>query len=344
MYFCRLEKGPAHLSSPYGLLRSPWNYNPTPHLVRFGNVFRINDTNDIGPSRDTVFKFHMGVNCTDYRTFFKFINGKSLERYLISMEDDTHGIFHFTLGGVGGDNAAFTTNMLIANYGFTASNIAALSVSAQHFFKKHLALSHDDPVNCSSNPWQDNKLFATALPGAVGGPLCDFSDRFYESEYTVSGLVTYFFNYDPDEADSVVSRITSFGIEDQQIIMRAIANMFPVDGDLAGSGAGTYASILFFSLPFSFLILNFFLLNFFPFFSTILSILFAMLTCPTSFYCYFCSYGSVILGGTWCHGTIFPKTCFLKYVYGYEIYNRRSLLWTQCSCDKSLVGRIVFCG
>ena len=203
-------------------------------------MFRINNTNDIGANRDTVFRFHMGVNCSDYHKFFSFINGKSLEKYLITTEDDTHGIFHFTLGGVGGDNAAFTTNLLIANYGFSASNIAALSVSAQHFFKKHLALSHDDPVNCSANPWRDNKLFATALPGAEGGPLCDFSDRFYETSNTLSGLVTYFFNYDPDADDSLVSRITSYNEDDQRIIMQAIANMFPIDGDLAGSGAGEY--------------------------------------------------------------------------------------------------------
>jgi hypothetical protein len=30
-----------HRSSPYGLLRSPWNYNPSTYITRFNNVNRI---------------------------------------------------------------------------------------------------------------------------------------------------------------------------------------------------------------------------------------------------------------------------------------------------------------
>ena len=36
-----------HLNSPYGLLRSPWNYNPDPYVTRFGNVWRVPDTSVI---------------------------------------------------------------------------------------------------------------------------------------------------------------------------------------------------------------------------------------------------------------------------------------------------------
>ena len=33
-----LIKSPIHLSSPYGLLRSPWNYNPNPYLTRYNSM------------------------------------------------------------------------------------------------------------------------------------------------------------------------------------------------------------------------------------------------------------------------------------------------------------------
>ena len=42
-----LKKSAAHMKSPYGLLRAPWNYNPAPYLTRFHNVHRIQDLTDI---------------------------------------------------------------------------------------------------------------------------------------------------------------------------------------------------------------------------------------------------------------------------------------------------------
>ena len=192
----------------------------------------------MGASRNDVFKFHMGVGCTNYELFFNYVKAKSLQVYLISMEDDTHGLFHFTLGGVGGDQADAAAGVLQSTYQFTASNLAALSVSAQHFFKKHLALSHDDPVNCTANPWQDSKLMTRAMPGQAKGPQCDFSDRYYESNDTMADLITYFFNYDPDTDDSVIARVSALSLDDQKACMKIIGNMFPIDGDLAGSGAG----------------------------------------------------------------------------------------------------------
>jgi hypothetical protein len=102
----RLARSHAHMSSPYGLLRSPWNYNPSPYVTRYGTVYRIEDVATLGTMMPQVFKFHKGVNCTNYKQFMSYIQGRSLETYLVSMEDDTDGIFHFTLGGVGGDVAA----------------------------------------------------------------------------------------------------------------------------------------------------------------------------------------------------------------------------------------------
>jgi hypothetical protein len=35
------KKSDAHMHSPYGLLRSPWNYNPSPYLTRYNNVNQL---------------------------------------------------------------------------------------------------------------------------------------------------------------------------------------------------------------------------------------------------------------------------------------------------------------
>ena len=91
-----------HLNSPYGLLRSPWNYNPDPYVTRFGNVWRVPDTSVITCTcakcecneREVVYKYHMGVQCEDYQVFFDSIKRQSLTNYLMLMEDDTHGDYN----------------------------------------------------------------------------------------------------------------------------------------------------------------------------------------------------------------------------------------------------------
>ena len=32
------KKSDQHMSNPYGLLRAPWNYNPSGYLTRFNNL------------------------------------------------------------------------------------------------------------------------------------------------------------------------------------------------------------------------------------------------------------------------------------------------------------------
>jgi hypothetical protein len=227
------------MSSPYGLLRSPWNYNPSPYVTRYGTVYRIEDVATLGTMMPQVFKFHKGVNCTNYKQFMSYIQGRSLETYLVSMEDDTHGIFHFTLGGVGGDVAAVAIDTLRAcPYNFTDSNIAALAVSAQHYFKKNLANSETYPLDCTTNPWKNYELRTSALPNSEGGPSCPFDDSFFLDEESLSDLVVKFFNFDVDDADRVVDRVQNLTFADKKSTMEIIAGMFPYDGDLAGASAG----------------------------------------------------------------------------------------------------------
>ena len=237
-HYDRLTREIAHLSSPYGLLRSPWNYNPSPVLTRYGSVFGINDTTIIGANRDVIFKYHMGVRCADYQEFFDDVKGQPLESYLRQIEDNTHGIFHFTFGGVGGANAQRAINTLVEDYNFSYSNVAALAISAQPFFKKYLAVNKQTPINCTAKPWRNYTAHTTALPGEGGGPSCDFADSFYEDDASITKLTDLFFYTDPDHDDPVRERLMSLNSVRQREAFKIIAGMFPYDGDLAGSGAG----------------------------------------------------------------------------------------------------------
>jgi hypothetical protein len=199
---------------------------------------------------NVVYKYHQGVQCGDYTKFFETCKNQPLTTYLNNMEDDTHGIFHFTFGGVGGTQATTTVATLKKTYGFSDSNIVALAVSAQTFFKYWMAQNTKDwtlhnevmmgyafPLNCTEKPWQNNELTVPYLPGEEDGPSCDFIDEFYASETKLDELVTLFVHMDPSLTDSVISRINSLEFEDKSAVMGLIANMFPYDGELAGSGA-----------------------------------------------------------------------------------------------------------
>ena len=182
----------------------------------------------------------MGVTCIDYENFFSQVNKQPLQTYLNGMEDDTHGIFHFTFGGVGGDQAIDSIDKLRNTYGFSYSNIVALAISAQPFFKKYLAVLKQNPVNCTTHPWQNEMLVSSSAPGEFGGPSCDFAGVYYDTEDQLDNLISDFFLIDPDDYDPVVKHIQSFGYSDKSAVMKIVANLFPFDGDLAGSGAGIF--------------------------------------------------------------------------------------------------------
>jgi hypothetical protein len=59
-----LTAQPAHLTSPYGLLRSPWNYNPAPFLTRYNNV---NQISNLAVLSDEAKTFYLG-RCSGERS------------------------------------------------------------------------------------------------------------------------------------------------------------------------------------------------------------------------------------------------------------------------------------
>ena len=226
------------MSSPYGLLRSPWNYNPSPLLTRYGDVFQIADPSVIGPVIQNVYRMHSGVMCSDYSMFFSVVKEAPLETFLLTIEDGTHGALHFTYGGVGGDVSMAVVKVLREEFGFTTSNIIALAQSAQPYNKKALALSFDSPLNCTTIPWQDYTLTSTASPAERGGPHCDFDESYYSNDTTLNNLVDAFYIADLDPDDKVRTRLKNMEFKERSRAMKIVANMFPYDGDLAGAGAG----------------------------------------------------------------------------------------------------------
>jgi hypothetical protein len=94
-----------HVYNPYGLLRSPWNWNPSPYVTRYNNVHLISSIGTQAISeieRD----FYSGVPCDDYKMFLKrWVKGNPFYNFLKYAEDQVHGELHFTFGGAGGTYA-----------------------------------------------------------------------------------------------------------------------------------------------------------------------------------------------------------------------------------------------
>ena len=83
-----MRKTGPHISSPYGLIRAPWNYNPSPYLTRYNNLNRL-ATDGVS---EHVLKPYIGSNCEDMKRFINdYTVGKPMETYLESAEDIVHG-------------------------------------------------------------------------------------------------------------------------------------------------------------------------------------------------------------------------------------------------------------
>jgi hypothetical protein len=97
-----------HMRNPYGLLRSPWNWNPSPYVARYNN---INQIADIAGIEEVYRDFYSGVTCDDFPTFMELaVVDKPLCKFLHGAEDNIHGKIHFTFGGAGGDFALQTVS------------------------------------------------------------------------------------------------------------------------------------------------------------------------------------------------------------------------------------------
>jgi hypothetical protein len=227
-----LEKTGPHIMSPYGLLRAPWNYNPSPYTTRYNNINRLQFTEiDQG-----VVKPYLGSTCTDMQGFFEEnVVGKSLQSYLEYDEDSVHGYIHFTFGGAGGDRASDIDTELSETYGLSPTHLMYIAEANQRFVKTYLTGKTDEelgflnPLTCSSDFDTDS------LPGEDDGPLCECNSYYFESEENLDTLIGLYFMWFMPDNDSI------FGddFDTNKAVMQLACSRMSYDGDMAGSGAAT---------------------------------------------------------------------------------------------------------
>jgi hypothetical protein len=230
-----MRKTGPHISSPYGLMRAPWNYNPSPYLTRYNNLNRL-ATTDVS---EHVLKPYMGSNCEDMKRFINdYTVGKPLETYLESAEDIVHGYIHFTFGGMGGPMAAQVDSVLRDKYQLSNTHMFYVAESAHKFVKTFLSGLDSDivnPMNCTRNPW-DAKLEylkTESAPGEADGPMCTCNAYYFESEENLDTLIDLYFNHFMPTDDSLKN--IDFATK-KEIMMLACSRM-SYEGDMGGSGA-----------------------------------------------------------------------------------------------------------
>jgi hypothetical protein len=244
--FLRLQ-GTPHMYSPYGLLRSPWNYNPTTYVTRYNNVDRISDISNIDSY------FYNGVTCSDYNTFINEMKDKPLEMFLKDVEDGTHGYFHFTIAGTGGDFAQSTNDEFRDTYSFTDANIVVTDDSSHDFFKNYVTWQKtyaDDSsvvkyLNCTNDAWDPitQTLKTTANPGEADGPTCSCNSAVLSSETDMNTMLETLYKDWIDDDDSVAQeyetydKVMSLSTTEKAAYLSSLCSRYLIEGDLAGSGS-----------------------------------------------------------------------------------------------------------
>jgi hypothetical protein len=182
-----------HVGSPYGLLRSPWNWNPDTFVTRFN---AINGIRNISYMSNQISEPYAGVDCGDLEAFMQDrVNGQPLYNFLHYAEDQIHGGIHFTFGGAGGDYAYEMNAVLKSQYGIDDEELILLAQAAQTFVKRfyptYLEADHETvfeglnngdefPFTCTSMPWNSTSqtLWTTDEPGQPNA-ICTFNSDYY---------------------------------------------------------------------------------------------------------------------------------------------------------------------
>lgn len=125
------NNGAYHYSSPYGLLRSPYNYNPSEQTIRYNN---INMMSFKGIESERALKPYKGSNCNDLKGFLNnYVKGKNLQSFLKGIELNAHSEVHFTFGGAGGKPAEKVDKILKEKYGLSSTHLLYVAASAHMF-------------------------------------------------------------------------------------------------------------------------------------------------------------------------------------------------------------------
>ena len=232
------KKSDAHMSNPYGLLRAPWNYNPSEYLTRYNNLNRLSTAN---LPMSTKFSSFYGTNCAGLKSFFGlYAAGKTLTNFLEAVEESVHAATRYTFGGAGGDHAAAVDAKLKAEYGFTDEQLFYIAEASHPFAETYLSgrflAFSQNPMNCSATPTdlrETGILTTTAAPGEEGGPSCGCNSYYFTDEAKTDELMNLYFVHLVDGDSSILD--TDF--ESKKAIMQLICSRMSMDGDIVGSGA-----------------------------------------------------------------------------------------------------------
>jgi len=235
-----LSRTTTHLPSPYGLLRSPWNFDPHKFTTRWNNV---NQLPSYGVSEHAMKPFR-GSTCSDYQIFItQHAVNHALQMYLETAEDAVHGYVHKTIGGFGGERAHAIDIILRDQYGLTPTQIYYVAQATHKFVKTYISMLDFDmepigyitPLMCSNIPWNYEKdmLMSEAFPGEDTGPICECNSYYMESEERVDSLIAIYFNHFMGDDDTIFG----FDLETKKEIMQLICSRMSMEGDMAGSGA-----------------------------------------------------------------------------------------------------------
>jgi hypothetical protein len=227
-----LQIQPVHLTSPYGFLRSPWNYNPSNKLSRFNNMNEVKSLSDLTSQATSTY---LGNTCADYSTFIQdYAYGQPFETYLDNVEAKTISNVYFAIGGSGGARAAEVDTELRTQYGFTDDDILYLAKGSQAVYKNYLprkkSASVDPPVKCSDDPYWDGEVFITQQPGELGGPICDCNPNLMQDN---TSIATLFANWNIRSPEF----LTALPLDQEQAAMSLICGRMSYDGELATSAA-----------------------------------------------------------------------------------------------------------
>jgi hypothetical protein len=212
-----------HMTSPYGLLRPPWNFNPSPLLTRFNSEAGIESLTDVyadtgvDTDKNSLMTYFMGSTCDDYASFLETQSSTNSD---VSFDDMVRNVGKYLHGhlheGVGGQGLATTQTDIDASlrskYGFTDEDILTI-VERSHFFTKNYApalnaaiyasgLSSDSAVTVGDIT-ADNKASdypAYPLTCSVdtqdttgSGTSCVCADYYFESSTNLQALMTLYF-------------------------------------------------------------------------------------------------------------------------------------------------------
>ena len=222
---------PYHLTSPLGLLRSPWNFNPSRKITRFNNVNQVSGENvDLG-----VYNFYEGVDCEDWSNFAELVKDHDLMDFMAYMEDDAHGKIHFTFGGSGGDSVVAIDAKLRDDFGFDDDDLIVTAQYTQTLVKlryahynwefseqnyKQMVFSCNSTTReCELNPW------------FLDGEDEDRIDFFF---------IDIFYNTVKDDTpqyDVVLKALSLDGYDEKLELATLLVSRFQYDGDMAGASA-----------------------------------------------------------------------------------------------------------